>query len=130
MKPLARKDLNIQEIESIHQSYLLDSLDWQGDKTIDLSEDTKVLLSAMPFDHGDGGFFLFRFDNKDFGDYPPGFKSRNAPFSSGCRFRNPDKMPKIGNKKALALASAFSCMERVTRLELATSTLARWRSTG
>ena len=69
MKPLARKDLNIQEIESIHQSYLLDSLDWQGDKTIDLSEDTKVLLSAMPFDHGDGGFFLFRFDNKDFEDY-------------------------------------------------------------
>ena len=68
MKPLARKDLNIQEIESIHQSYLLDSLDWQGDKTIDLSEDTKVLLSAMLFDHGDGGFFLFRFDNKDFGD--------------------------------------------------------------
>ena len=69
MKPLARKDLNIQEIESIHQSYLLDSLDWQGDKTINLSEDTKVLLSAMLFDHGDGGFFLFRFDNKDFGDY-------------------------------------------------------------
>ena len=69
MKPLARKDLNIQEIESIHQSYLLDSLDWQGDKTIDLSEDTKVLLSAMLFDHGDGGFFLFRFDNKDFEDY-------------------------------------------------------------
>ena len=69
MKPLARKDLNIQEIESIHQCYLLDSLDWQGDKTIDLSEDTKVLLSAMPFDHGDGGFFLFRFDNKDFEDY-------------------------------------------------------------
>ena len=50
-------------------SYLLDSLDWQGDKTIDLSEDTKVLLSAMLFDHGDGGIFLFRFDNKDFGDY-------------------------------------------------------------
>lgn len=50
------------------QSYLLDSLDWQGDKTIDLSKDTKVLLSAMLFDHGDGGFFLFRFDNKDFGD--------------------------------------------------------------
>ena len=49
------------------QSYLLDSLDWQGDKTIDLSKDTKVLLSAMLFDHGDGGFFLFRFDNKDFG---------------------------------------------------------------
>ena len=69
MKPLARKDLNIQEIESIHQSYLLDSLDWQGDKTINLSEDTKVLLSAMLFDHGDGGFFLFRFDNKDFEDY-------------------------------------------------------------
>ena len=69
MKPLARKDLNIQEIESIHQCYLLDSLDWQGDKTIDLSEDTKVLLSAMLFDHGDGGFFLFRFDNKDFEDY-------------------------------------------------------------
>ena len=67
MKPLARKDLDIQEIESIHQSYLLDSLDWQGDKTIDLSEDTKVLLRAMLFDHGDGGFFLFRFDNKDFG---------------------------------------------------------------
>ena len=69
MKPLARKDLNIQEIESIHQCYLLDSLDWQGDKTIDLSEDTKVLLSAMLFDHCDGGFFLFRFDNKDFEDY-------------------------------------------------------------
>ena len=69
MKPLARKDLNIQEIESIHQCYLLDSLDWQGDKTINLSEDTKVLLSAMLFDHGDSGFFLFRFDNKDFGDY-------------------------------------------------------------
>ena len=69
MKPLARKDLNIQEIESIHQCYLLDSLDWQGDKTIDLSEDTKVLLSAMLFDHGDGGFFLFRFDNKGFEDY-------------------------------------------------------------
>ena len=69
MKPLARKDLNIQEIESIHQCYLLDSLDWQGDKTINLSEDTKVLLSAMLFDHGDGGFFLFRFDNKDFEDY-------------------------------------------------------------
>lgn len=50
------------------QSYLLDSLDWQGDKTIDLSKDTKVLLSAMLFDHGDGGFFLFTFDNKDFGD--------------------------------------------------------------
>lgn len=50
------------------QSYLLDSLDWQGDKTIDLSKDTKVLLSAMLFDHGDGGFFLFRFDNRDFGD--------------------------------------------------------------
>ena len=33
------------------------------------NENTKVLLSAMLFDHGDSGFFLFRFDNKDFGDY-------------------------------------------------------------
>ena len=28
-----------------------------------------VGVSAMLFDHGDGGFFLFRFDNKDFEDY-------------------------------------------------------------
>lgn len=50
-------------------SYLLDSLDWQGKKTIDLAEGRDILLSAMLFDHGDGGFFLFPFDNKDFGDY-------------------------------------------------------------
>ncbi len=35
----------------------------------------------------------------------------------------------VNKKKADAFASAFF-MERVTRLELATSTLARWRSTG
>lgn len=51
------------------QSYLLVSLEWNGNKTIDLSEDRSILLSAMLFDHGDGGFFLFRFDNEDYAEY-------------------------------------------------------------
>ena len=40
-----------------------------------------------------------------------------------------DQRERISLKKRLAFASRFF-MERVTRLELATSTLARWRSTG
>ena len=47
-------------------SYLLDSLEWSGAKTIDLSPDRDILLSAMIFDHGEAGFFLFSFDNEDY----------------------------------------------------------------
>ena len=36
----------------------------------------------------------------------------------------------IEKEKPDAFASGFLFLERVTRLELATSTLARWRSTG
>ena len=41
-----------------------------------------------------------------------------------------DQRERISLKKATCFRKSLFFMERVTRLELATSTLARWRSTG
>ena len=47
-------------------SYQLDCLNWYGATDIQVTPEKDVLLQAMAFDHGDGGFFLFEFDNENY----------------------------------------------------------------
>ncbi len=67
-------------------------------------------------------FKEFGFDGVLQMEVPPGFEPGHRSFADSClttwlRYRVSDKL--LPDKK----------MERITRLELATSTLARWRST-
>ena len=59
-------------------------------------------------------------------EVPPRFELGNEGFADLCLTAWPRHH--IFKKERLAFLSV--CLERVTRLELATSTLARWRSTG
>lgn len=42
---------------------------WHGAKNISLMPDQEVLLAAYIFDTGSGGYFIFDFDNENYGDY-------------------------------------------------------------
>ncbi len=62
-----------------------------------------------------------------FMEVPPRFELGNESFADSCLTAWPRyRLIKTGTQ----LRSYFILLERVTRLELATSTLARWRSTG
>ena len=59
----------------------------------------------------------------------PGFEPGNEGFADLCLTAWPRHHIQLNIRNAGAFL-IFAILERVTRLELATSTLARWRSTG
>lgn len=50
------------------ETYLLECYSWYGSKDIQLTQDKEILLGAAIFDCGGDGFFLFNFDNEDYGE--------------------------------------------------------------
>ena len=60
----------------------------------------------------------------------PSFSYSYKPHKKLHKLNNPHYLPHNGEKRKTDFKRSPFFMERLTRLELATSTLARWRSTG
>lgn len=66
---------------------LMDIYSWHGAKNISLKPDQEILLAADIFDCGSGGFFIFDFDNGDFGAYADRLRKQECALLVYASFR-------------------------------------------